>query len=219
MIYIPHDQAIAIAPDLDNLPTTIRLPRDKRRILPLLILSGGWLIVAPFVVVFGPWDLQGWPLFILFSLLFAVTIFALIIGMAALRRNASQDEITLFKDHVAIRRFGWLRTTDRKLVLDEFADVVSTRQTICRDDCSTDYFVVMLKLTAEDAEPEEFPVFIHRNEPRAAQFAKRLKALVSAAGNKADLPRQSTDLHPDRHGSGNGSKRHRDQGNGTKNEK
>ena|GEM_PF-6629934 len=201
MIYIPPDRKISIVPDLEGLPAKISLPRDKRHVLPLLILSGCWLIVAPFVVIFGPWTMSGWPLVLLFSIGFAITALALIAGMAALRRNASQDEITLYDDHIAIRRYGWLRTTDREVAMFEIAmsevamsreiamskvaRIITVRQTVRGGKGNADYFVVGLKLEQDNGGADVLPLFIHRDEPRAEQFAKRLQALVATAHEKA----------------------------------
>ena len=108
MIYIPAHRLIPVVPDVENLPTTIRLPRDRRLAVVVLVVSGVWMMIGAFSAVWMPLI---WPQMNLVSqvlVTFLITAIALTGGIAALRRYASQDEVTISLTGIAIRRFTWL---------------------------------------------------------------------------------------------------------------
>ena len=176
MITIPADKKITIAPDLAHLPATIRLPRDQRLPFRLLLLSGIWFIIAPFIMVFTPWDFSGWALFGALSILFVITLGALLTGIAALRRYASKDEITLSRDHVDLRRYGWVMVQDTQIPRSEFSGIWRDQRDITRDTESFTYHLIGLAHPDRD---KSVPVFIHPERARADHFARRLERYLA----------------------------------------
>ena len=171
MVFIPADRKIAIVPDLDHLPDTIVLPRDRQPAFRVLVASGLWFIMAPFLVVFSPWDFTGWQLFAVMAILFVITLAALLAGIAALRRHASNDEITLHDDHVTIRRYGWVRRQNLVIPRTQFTGVGHARHKVV----SNDGPVIYHSLTLNHDDPQKLAMmFIHIDRARAEQLERRL---------------------------------------------
>ena len=173
-------------PDLDHLPDTIVLPRDHRVAFRVLVASGLWFIIAPFLVVFSPWDFTGWQLFAVMAVLFVITLAALLAGIAALRRYASNDEITLHDDHVTIRRYGWVRRQDLVIPRTQFTGVGHERHEVVSADGPVTYH----SLTLIHEEPAKCAsVLIHKDEVRAQEVAGRLARYLGSG-------RQSSQVSP-----------------------
>jgi hypothetical protein len=168
MVYIPTDRKITVAPDFTDLPTTMRFPRDTRSARTVLIASGIWFIFAAGLAV---------AMFVLFpglshamvaSLLGAVTLFAFLAGIAALRQYASEDEVSLDKTGIKTRKVGWIKTSERFYRWDEIDHLQE-------DSGALGYFTLAM-ITGKN---ESLPTLLARNKALVDDTKTKLQRFLT----------------------------------------
>ena len=169
MLYIPPDRTISIIPDTGDLPATILLPRDRRAPFVILAIAGIWMMFGGASAFWMPYILPQMDLWTLVAVTFVITLTALVLGIFALRRYASNDEITITAEGIKVRQYHWFRRLDRFLPWSDVS-AIETR--------SVPGGYTVLELVINGFAP--VPVFISRASERAEHTRKALEALRAA---------------------------------------
>lgn len=169
MTYVPPPDMRPAIPDFSDLPTTIRLPHSRRIPMLVLIISSICLMISAFSGVWMPVVWDGISVAAQAIITFFMVIASLGVGTAALRRHASEDEVTIDNDGVSQRNFTWFGTERSSLGWDEF-------HSITQHQSASGHQILQLEL--RDENQPAITVFVAKNQSRIdfikQQFEKRM---------------------------------------------
>ena len=169
MAYIPQNLMVPVIPDLDDLPTTVRLPHPRRAPYVVLVVSAIWMMTSAFSPVWLPMLWPDMSLTTQVILTFVPTVAALGGGTVALRRYASEDEVTISKKGIGLRNFTWFGIEQIYFNWSEF-------DTIEQSTAVSGHHV--LELIFNDAGEPAIPVFVARDEHKAARVKQGLEVFI-----------------------------------------
>ncbi len=161
---------IPVVPSLNNFPETISLPRDRRLAHVVLVISGIWMMFGGFSAIWMP---LVWPeidFALMVTITVVITFSAIFIGIAALRRYASQDEVTIDDEGIALKQYNWFGITRKEY---RWSDIATVRQ----EEAERGYHVLVLEVSGD----EPIPVYIARDEYRIRKVRSRIDDLHVAA--------------------------------------
>ncbi len=173
MVYIPPHRLIPVVPDTENLPTTIRLPRNRRFAVVVLVVSGVWMMIGAFSAVWMPLIWPQMSLAIQVLVTFLITAITLTGGIAALRRYASQDEVTISLSGIVFKKFTWLGS---QRSIWSWQQVSTIEQQKINNQ-------MVLFASPSDAGKEEIVVCIVPEERRALRVKEKLQELKTRSQN------------------------------------
>jgi hypothetical protein len=169
MVYIHRNRMVPIVPDLDDLPTTIRLPHARRMPFAALVVSAIWMMSSAFSPVWMP---ILWPEMSLTTQVistFVLTVAALGGGTIALRRYASEDEVTIAHEGVDLRNFTWFGIERKSFDWSKLSKI---------EQSSAESGHQILELVPNDSSEKKIPVFVARDEHQATRVKERLEGFL-----------------------------------------
>ncbi|HFC04647.1 MAG TPA: hypothetical protein ENJ55_02985 [Rhizobiales bacterium] len=167
-MYIPPEKTISVIPDLDNLPTTISWPRNRRFPVGLLVVAGTWMIFAAGIAVIVFNVLPGISYVTVLVGLGIITLTAFLVGLAALRQYASQDEVTIDKEGLSTIVWGWVSVRKDSY---QWSQVTAIRQQTEMDDYQA--------LLVETGNGTCIPVALSKNHGRITQIRTHLQSIAN----------------------------------------
>lgn len=170
MLHIPKNRKINIIPDLDDLPDMIKLPRHRRMPLILLIVSAAILSCSTVGGVYLPESFMGANFITLLVMVFFGLLIASLVGIIALRRWATQDEVTISEDGVKLRKYRWIALKDQFFPWSDFASI---RQTPIEG-------YEVLTLVPKDQKIQEIPVAVSQNYGGVSSARLQLSELMKS---------------------------------------
>lgn len=169
MVFIPQNRMVPVIPDMDDLPTTIRLPHPRKAPFAALVVSAIWMMSSAFSPVWLPMLWPGMSLTTQVILTFVLTVAALGGGTVALRRYASEDEVTISREGINLRNYTWFGIDDKFFDWLKFSKIEQYR---------TESDHQILALVLNDASKKEIPVFVARDDHMAARVKERLEGFI-----------------------------------------
>ncbi len=169
MTFTPQTRMVPVVPDMDDLPATIRLPHPRKAPFAALVVSAIWMMSSAFAPVWLPWFWPDMSLTTQVILTFVLTVAALGGGTLALRRYASEVEVTITREGLELRNFIWLGIERKSFTWSQVGKIEQR--------CSESGHQV-LELVPNDSGEKEIPVFVARDEHQAARVKEQLEEFI-----------------------------------------
>ena len=126
MTYVPPPDMRPAVPDFNDLPTVIRLPHSRKLPYFVLVISSICLMISAFSGVWMPVIWDGISVGNQAIITMFMVIAALGGGTAALRRYASEDEVTIDMEGLKLRTFTWFGIERSSHGWGEFQSIAQT---------------------------------------------------------------------------------------------
>ncbi len=169
---------VPIIPDLGDLPTIVRIPHARKMPFIALVVSGIWMMLSAFSPVWLPMLWPDMSVTTQVILTFIPTAAALGGGTVALRRYASEDEVTIDDKQIRLRIFTWFGVKKKSFDWQEIARVEKSL---------TNGYAV-LELVLKDENEPVIPVYVARDEHRADSIKTRLEKFINTNAGQATSP-------------------------------
>ena len=169
MAFIPKNLMVPIIPDLDDLPTTVRFSHPRGAPYVVLVVSAIWMMTSAFSPVWLPILWPNMSLTTQVILTFVPTVAALGGGTLALRRYASEDEVTISDKGIGLRNFTWFGIEQKSFGWSEI-------DTIEQSTTASGHQV--LELIFNDSSELAIPVFVARGELKVSRVKQGLEVFI-----------------------------------------
>jgi len=172
MTYVPPPHMRPAIPDFNDLPTTIGLPHSRSLPIFVLIIASICLMTTAFSGVWMPIIWNGISVGTQGVITFFLTIASLGSGIVALRRYASEDEVTIDTQGVKQRTLTWFGTDRISHGWDDF-------QSITQNQSASGHQI--LELVLRDDNESTITVFVAKDQSRINFIKQQIEKLLSSA--------------------------------------
>ena len=172
MTYVPPPHMRPAIPDFNDLPTTIGLPHSRSLPIFVLVIASICLMTSAFSGVWMPIVWNGISVGTQGTITFFLTIASLGSGILALRRYASEDEVTIDTQGVRQRKLTWFGTERISHGWGEF-------QSITQSGSASGHQI--LELVLSDENETTIAVFVAKDQSRMKFIKQQIEKLLSSA--------------------------------------
>lgn len=172
MTYVPPPHMRPAIPDFNDLPTTIRLPHNRNLPIFILVIASVCLMITAFSGVWMPVIWNGISVGAQAVITFFLTIASLGSGTVALRRYASEDEVTIDTQGVNQSKLTWFGTDRISHGWGEF-------QSITQNESVSGHHI--LELVLRDENESTITVFVAKDQSRINFIKQQIEKLLSSA--------------------------------------
>lgn len=172
MTYVPPPHMRTAVPDFDDLPTTIRLPHSRRLPTIILVIASICLMITAFSGVWMPIIWNGISIAAQGIITLLLTVASLGSGTVALRRYASEDEVTIDAQGVKQRNLAWFGTERTSHGWGEF-------QSITQSESAGGYQI--LELVLRDGIEPAIAVFVAKEKSRINSIKQEIEKRLSGS--------------------------------------